>query len=172
LPRSGHSIDDAHIFSARIYKQWIMRCVDVPRDVSKSLRKLAGENAKYIPVVGQVEGLPMKTTLSARGGGSYRLHIHSSIWRKLHIDEGATVEVMLLVDSEPRVPALPHDLAGGLADEPHALAVFNSLTPALRRQIVRYVDHAKHASTREKRILLIVGRMLQRAAKGKKKKNA
>jgi hypothetical protein len=149
-----------------------MRCVDVPRDVSKALRKLAGDNPKHIPVLGQVEGLPLKSTLSSRGGGSYRLHIHSNIWRKLRIDAGATVEVMLLVDSEPRDPALPHDFAGGLADEPRALAVFNSLTPALRRQIVRYVDQAKHASTREKRILLIVRRMLQRAAKLQKQKTA
>jgi Bacteriocin-protection, YdeI or OmpD-Associated/Domain of unknown function (DUF1905) len=149
-----------------------MRCVDVPRDTSKSLRKLAGDNPKHIPVTGQVEGLPLKSTLSPRGGGCYRLHIHSNIWRKLQIDAGATVEVMLLLDSEPRDPALPHDLASGLADEPRALAVFNSLTPALRRQIVRYVDQAKHTSTREKRILLIVRRMLQRAAKRKEKKSA
>jgi len=145
--------------------------VDVPRDVSKSLRKLAGDNHKYIPVLGQVEGVPLKSTLSPRGGGAYRLHIHSNIWRKLRIDTGDTVEVMLLLDSEPRDPALPHDLAGGLADEPRALAVFNSLTPAFRRQIVRYVELAKHASTREKRIRIIVKRMLERAARRKKKEN-
>jgi hypothetical protein len=149
-----------------------MRCVDVPRDVSKSLRKLAGADRKHIPILGQVEGLPLKTTLSPRGGGSYRLHIHSNIWRKLRIDAGATVEVMLLLDSEPRDPVLPHDFAAGLADEPRALAIFNSLTPALRRQIVRHLDQAKHASTREKRIRLIVKRMLERAAKQKKKKTA
>jgi hypothetical protein len=162
--------DGPHIFSARIYKQWIMRCVDVPRSVSKSLRDMAGENHTHIPVHGQVEGVPLKSTLSPRGGGSYRLHIHSNIWRKLRIDAGAAVEVMLQVDTEPRDPALAHDLAGGLADEPRALAIFNSLTPALRRQIVRYVDLAKHAKTREKRIQLIVKRMLERAAKSKKKK--
>ena len=149
-----------------------MRCVDVPRDVSNSLRKLAGDNPKHIPVVGQVEGLPLKSTLSPRSGGSYRLHIHSSIWRKLRIDAGDIVEVMLLLDSEPRDPVLPHDLAGSLPDEPRALAVFNSLTPAFRRQIVRYVEHAKHVSTREKRISLTVKRMLERAAKRRKKKNA
>jgi Bacteriocin-protection, YdeI or OmpD-Associated/Domain of unknown function (DUF1905) len=163
--------EGAHIFSAQIYKVWIMRVVDVPRDVSKSLRKIAGENPKHIPVQGQVEGLPLKSTLSPRGGGSYRLHIHSNIWRKLHIDAGDSVEVMLQLDREPRDPALPHDLAGGLAEEPRALATFNSLTPALRRQIVRYVDMAKHANTREKRIRLMVKRMLERAAKRKKKKN-
>jgi hypothetical protein len=144
----------------------------VPPDISKSLRKLAGDNPQHLPVHGQVEGLPLKSTLSPRGGGAYRLHIHSNIWRKLRIDAGATVEVMLLLDSEPRDPVLPHDLAGGLADEPRALAIFNSLTPSFRRQIVRYVDQAKHASTRDKRIRLIVQRMLERAAKGRKKKNA
>ena len=149
-----------------------MRCVDVPRDVSKSLCKLAGDNPKHLPVLGQVEGLPLKSTLSPRGGGSYRLHIHSNIWRKLRIDAGAVVEVMLLLDSAPRDPVLPPDLAGGLADEPHAVAVFNSLTPALRRQIVRYVEQAKHANTREKRIRLIVQRMLERDSKRRKKKNA
>lgn len=148
-----------------------MRCVDVPHSVSKSLRELAGENHKHIPVLGQVEGLPLKSTLSPRSGGSYRLHIHSNIWRKLRIDAGAVVEVMLQVDTEPRDPALAHDLAGGLADEPRALAIFNALTPALRRQVVRYVDLAKHASTREKRIRLIVKRMLERAAKRKKRKS-
>jgi hypothetical protein len=149
-----------------------MRCVDVPRDVSKSLRRLAGDSPKHIPVHGQVEGLPLKSTLLPRGGGAYRLHIHSTIWRKLQIDSGATVEVMLLLDTEPRDPALPHDLAGGLADEPRALAVFNSLTPALRRQIVRYVEQAKRATTRDKRIRSIVKRMLERAAKRRTKKNA
>lgn len=147
-----------------------MRCVDVPRDISKSLREVAGENRKHIPVLGQVEGLPLKSTLSPRGGGSYRLHIHSSIWRKLRIDAGDTVEVMLQLDSEPRDPVLPHDLAGGLADAPRALALFNSLTAAFRRQIVRYVDQARRASTREKRIQSIVKRMLERAARRKKKK--
>jgi len=149
-----------------------MRCVDVPRNVSKSLRKLAGDDPKHIPVTGQVEGLPLKSTLSPRGGGSYRLHIHSNIWRKLRIDAGATVEIMLLLDSEPRDPVLPHDLAGGLADEPRALAIFNSLTPSFRRQIVRYVEQAKHTTTRDKRIRLIVKRMLERAVTRKKRKSA
>lgn len=146
-----------------------MRCVDVPRDISKALRS-AAENKTHIPVFGQVEGLPLKSTLSPRGGGAYRLHIHSNIWRKLRIDAGDTVEVMLEVDTEPRDPALPEDLAGALADEPRALAIFNSLTPALRRQIVRYVDTAKHTSTREKRVRLIAKRMMERYAKRRKKK--
>ncbi len=159
-----------HIFSARIYKQWILRCVDVPRDVSASLCKLSPENSTHIPVQGQVEGRPLKTTLSPRGAGAYRLHLHSNIWKKLRVDAGDTVEILLQFDPEPRDPALPPDLAAGLADEPRALAIFNSQTPALRRQIVRFLELAKQLTTREKRVQLIVHRMLERAAKKKSQK--
>lgn len=79
------------------------------------------------------------------------------------------MEVTLLVDTEPRQAVLPPDLAAGLADVPRALAVFNALTVALRRQIAQYVDAAKQARTREKRVQLVVRRMLQRAKKRRKK---
>jgi hypothetical protein len=159
-----------HVFPARIHKVWILRCVDVPRDVSKALRSVAGEHALHVPVHGWIDGLPMKSTLVPRGGGCYRLHVHSRIWRKLKIDAGATVEVTLLLDLEPREVVLPQDFAAGLADGPRALATFNTLTTALRRQIVQYVDSAKHARTREKRIQLVVRRMRERAARRKKNK--
>jgi hypothetical protein len=100
-----------------------------------------------------------------RGAGNYRMHVHSRIWRKLRIDAGAAVEVTLLLDTEPREAVLPPDFAAGLADTPRALAIFNTLTVALRRQIIQYVDSAKQTRTRDKRIQLIVRRMLERAAK-------
>jgi Bacteriocin-protection, YdeI or OmpD-Associated/Domain of unknown function (DUF1905) len=157
--------ESKHIFSARIYKQWIMRCVDVPKNIAKALRGEVGENVLHIPVHGRVEGRPLKTTLSPAGNGGYRLHLHSNIWRKLKVDDGDIVEVMLALDTEPRDPALPPDLAAGLADEPRALAIFQSLTPAFRRQIVRYLELAKQVKTREKRVGIIVDNMLKKAAK-------
>jgi hypothetical protein len=162
--------DQPHVFPAKIQKIWIMRCVDIPRDVSKAIGGAGGDDPLHIPVHGWIEGLPFKSTLVPRGGGSYRLHVHSRIWRKLGIDAGAAVEVTLLVDNEPREAVLPPDLAAGLADTPRALAIFHTLTVALRRQIVQYVDNAKQSRTREKRIRLIVQRMLERAAKRKKLK--
>jgi hypothetical protein len=161
---------EPHIFAAKIQRIWIMRCVDVPRDVSKSIGcGLSGGDRLNVPVHGWIEGLPFTSTLVPRGAGNYRLHVHSRIWRKLRIDAGAAVEVMLLVDTEPREAVLPPDLAAGLADTPRALAVFNRLTVALRRQIIQYVDSAKQSRTREKRIRLIVQRMLERAAKRRKR---
>jgi hypothetical protein len=149
--------DQPQVFAAKIQKIWVMRCVDIPRDISKTIRNSAEGDLLHIPVHGWIEGLPFKSTLVPRGGGSYRLHVHSRIWRKLRIDAGAAVEV------------LPPDLAAGLADAPRALAVFNTLTVALRRQIIQYVDSAKQSRTREKRIRLVVRRMLERVAKNRKK---
>ena len=161
--------DRALTFAARIQKIWIMRCVDLPRDASKAIREIAGGDAKHIPVHGFIEGLPMKSTLVPAGNGRYRLHVHSRIWRKLRIDAGATVEVTLQLDTEPRDPALPPELAAGLAETPRALAAFNAETPAMRRQIVQYFEAAKRPATREKRIQHIAKIELQRAARRNKR---
>jgi Bacteriocin-protection, YdeI or OmpD-Associated/Domain of unknown function (DUF1905) len=154
-----------HVFAAKIQKIWILRSIDVPRDISKAIREAVGGKALHVPVHGWIEGLPFQNTLVPRGGGNYRMHVHSRIWRKLRIDAGAAVEVALLLDTEPREAVIPSDFAAGLADSPRALAIFNKLTVALRRQIIQYVDSAKQSRTRDKRIQLIVRRMLERAAK-------
>ena len=188
------SADHPYVFAAKIQKIWIMRCIDVPKDISKAIAKEvreskvltkddgesnsngneAGASAKHIPVHGWIEGLPFQNTLVPRGGGNYRFHIHSRIWRKLQIDAGAAVEVTMLLDTEPREAAVPPDLAAELANTPRALAAFNSITPALRRHIINWVDAAKQSRTRDKRIRLTVSRMQARAAKrnrNKKKKS-
>ena len=84
------------------------------------------------------------------------------------MDAGETVEVTLLLDTEPRDPVVPADLAAALAETPRALGVFHRLTPALRREIVQWVSAGKRASTRERRIAPGLRRILARAHSGKK----
>jgi Domain of unknown function (DUF1905) len=73
--------DQPYVFPARIHKIGILRAVDVPEGVSKALG-----SGPHLPVHGWIEGLPLKGTLVPRGGGCYRLHVHSRIWRKLRVD--------------------------------------------------------------------------------------
>jgi hypothetical protein len=164
------SEENPYVFVAKIQKIWIMRCVDVPRDIGKAVRKEAGGKPKHIPVHGWIDGLAFENTLVPRGGGNYRFHVNSKIWRKLQIDAGAAVEVTMLLDREPREAAMPPDLAAELTGTPRALAAFNAVTPSLRRHIVRWIDSAKQSKTRDKRIRLTVTRMLERARKKKSKK--
>jgi hypothetical protein len=168
------SEENPYVFAAKIQKIWIMRCIDVPRDVGKAVRKEAGGNPKHIPVHGWIDGLAFENTLVPRGGGNYRFHINSKIWRKLKIDAGDAVEVTMMLDREPREAVVPPDLGAELANTPRALAAFNSVTPSLRRHLVAWVDKAKQAKTRDKRIQFIVKKMLERnrknARKAKKRK--
>jgi hypothetical protein len=166
------SSDQPHVFAAQIRKIWIMRVIDIPRDIGKAIAKLGGGNKKHIPVHGWIEGLPFQNTLVPRGAGNYRMHVHSRIWRKLRIDTGAAVEVTLHLDTEPREVVIPTDLAAALADTPRALSTFNSQTVALRRQIITYLEAAKQLRTRDKRVQLIVKRMLERAAKQRRKQKS
>jgi hypothetical protein len=161
--------EHSYTFAARIRKIWILRCVDVPRDVSNAIRQAAGGKALHVPVRGWIEGLAMRGTLVPGGGGRYRIHVHSSIWRRLRVDAGAAVEVALIIDREPSETPVPVDLAAALTDEPRALAEFHAITTALRRHIILFVEAAKQAKTRDKRLALIVRRMLERAAKRKKR---
>src|SRR5262249_12001408 len=116
-----------YVFAAQIHKIWIMRVSDIPRDIGKAIRKLAADNKKHIPVHGWIEGLPFQNTLVPRGGGNYRMHVHSRIWRKLRIDAGAAVEVTMHLDTEPREAAVPPALAAELSATPRALATFHTL---------------------------------------------
>lgn len=95
--------DEYHVFSGRVYKVGLIRYVDVPSDISRAL----GEGATHVPVEGEVEGTPLRTTLVSRGKGSYRLAIHGDIRKKLRIDAGAVVEVVLCRDEASREPVLP-----------------------------------------------------------------
>jgi hypothetical protein len=167
---SMSNADQEHIFVARIQKIWIMRCVDVPPGVSATLRIAGAKDSRHPPVHGFIEGLPFKSTLVPGGTGCFCLHVHSRIWRKLKIDAGAEVEVTLMLDQAPRPAVVPKDLAVALVAKPRAQKMFNALTLPLRRQILWYLESAKHASTREKRVKLVVQRMLERAARQQKKK--
>lgn len=160
--------EQTYTFAARLRKIWILRCVDVPREVSNAIRRDAGGKAQHVPVRGWIEGLATRGTLVPGGGGRYRFHVHSTIWRKLKIDAGAVVEVALIVEREPRETPVPADLAAALAEEPRALAAFQALTRAFRRQIIVFLEKARQAKTREKRVALIVRRMPERAATKKK----
>src|SRR5579863_3559307 len=104
-----------HVFSGRIYKVGLIRYVDVPADISRKL-----DGGAHVPVAGTVEGVPLRSTLVARGRGSYRLAIHGDIRKKLRADARAVVEVAIRRDEESREPQLPPALVLALRNAPKA----------------------------------------------------
>jgi len=153
-----------HVFSGQIYKVGIIRFVDVPVDVSRAI----GEGAIHVPVVGEVEGVPLRSTLVSRGGGYYRLAIHGDIRKKLRVDAGAVVEIAIQRDEENREPALPPALVFALRNAPKAQAAFRKMTTALRRQVVRYLTSVQQQATMERRVAEFVRRLELRSLQNPK----
>ena len=148
-------MSEFQVFSGKIYQVGVIRYVDVPADVSRAL----GEKAAHVPVRGEVEGVPVRTTLVSRGRGGYRMAIHSDIRKKLKVDTGVVVEIALERDQESREPTLPPPLALALRQSPKAQAEFRRMTTALRRQVVRYLMAAKQQATLERRVMKFTRRL-------------
>jgi hypothetical protein len=157
---------DYQVFSAKIYKVGPIRFVDVPADVSRAI----GGGALHVPVVGEVDGVPLRSTLVSRGAGCHRLAIHGDIRKKLKVDAGAVVEIAMERDEESREPVLPPALVLALRNSPKAQTAFRAMTTALRRQIVRYLASVKQQSTLERRVAKFV-RRLEQQTRSKRKGN-
>lgn len=152
-------------FKALIYSVGINRCVDVPEKVSKALG-----NEKYIPVKGKINDLSFESTLTPRGKNKHRLFIHSSIWRKLSVDNGDKVSVSFKPARPPADLKVPDDVKESLLRNKKALAVFEGLTARSRNSYIEYINQAKHPDTRRKRIKLGIQRLLERGEKKEKLK--
>lgn len=66
--------------------------------------------------------------------------------------------------AQATVPPMPADLAEALNNIPHALAFFEQLAPTHRKEYIRWIEEAKKAETRQKRI----ERAVEMLASGKK----
>ena len=160
------------MFAGNIYKVGLIRYVDVPRELSKRFG-----SGPHVPVSGTVEGVPVRTTLVARGKGAFRMAIHGDIRKKLRVDCGAVVEVAIQLDEESREPVLPPTLVLALRNAPKAQRRFRGVTTALRRQIVRYLTAVKSQEALERRVSRFVARWerenpLSRGKARKRKKTA
>ena len=117
-----------------------------------------------IKVKGTVNGQPFKSTLLPQGDGSHYLVVPRSIREKIGASQGAKVRVTLEADKEVRKVAVPKDLTAALKKRHGAAAAFEKLSPSHRKEYVSWIESAKKAETREKRMRSILAMM----AKGEK----
>jgi hypothetical protein len=175
-----------HRFVATIYKLWMMRHVDVPDEVARSLAKeLAASSTsagsrhgarsgkknkplrtKYIPVLATVNGREARVTLVPAGGGRYRVQLNTALRKAARADAGDEVSVTLRIDRESREPALPTDLRMALEENPEARKIFEALTTGHRRHIVEWFDSARGMDTRIRRLGFTIDFLLKRGREG------
>ncbi|MBI4420375.1 MAG: DUF1905 domain-containing protein [Gemmatimonadetes bacterium] len=153
-------------FSATLYQVGVNRCVDVPPWVSDALG-----GGLRITVRGRIESVPFRSTLVPRGGGCHRLFVHSRVWRPRALASGTILRVEMDRDSAPVEPEVPRDFLEALAQRPIAQRVFAAVTPATRREIVRWLASARRTETRERRIELGLDRLEEMNRKKRKWRN-
>ncbi|MGH7294756.1 MAG: YdeI/OmpD-associated family protein [Polyangiaceae bacterium] len=140
-------------FKATIGRTWLLYTVDVPGRVSRAL----GAEGK-VPVVFTLgSSSPRKTTLTPRAGGGHRLHVHGESRREAVAEQGDRVTIVLWRDLDPTGTPPPPDLAEALR-EMDALDAFHAMGPAMQRELVAYVEKARHEETRRKYVARVVER--------------
>jgi hypothetical protein len=147
-------------FVARIYKMGINRCVDLPQEIGEALG-----GGHHLPVVAMVAGRSVSTTLVPAGAGRHRLFLNSAMRKAAGVDAGDLVGVLLKRDTSSRDLPLPPELRQVLAKNLRARKAFREITPALRREFLRWVLHAKNPETRERRIRKGIVVLIERASR-------
>jgi hypothetical protein len=167
-------------FQATIYKIWMLRYVDVPREIgcilatefahgdksSKRGKPSAKQSKptlpKYIPVVAIVNGRSTRTTLVPAGGGHYRLQFNVTLRKAARADVGDLVGVELRIDCAPRELPIPPELEAALKTRPRLRKEFERLPTGGRLQFLRWFS-AKSPEVRKKRLLRALEVLSERA---------
>ncbi len=146
-------------FEARVYRQGILRCVDVPQQLAAAL-----DDWQYPPVVATVGGRERATTLMRRSGGGFRLFLHDELRRAAGVDAGDMVRVELVVDDAP-IDVLPDDIVEAVERLERGVEALELLPPGLRREMLRFVGDAQSVTMRTKRVARVVELIGERAEK-------
>lgn len=107
----------------------------------------------HIPIVGTVEGEPVRGTLSPKGGGQHLLHLSKPLLKTIGKRAGMTIKINIEFDPEPRPVEIPVDLEDALENNPLAKAFFfEMLPPSHRKGLIMHLNDAKTMETRFKRL--------------------
>jgi hypothetical protein len=102
-------------------------------------------------VKGHLDEFPIKlVALLPMGDGGFIMPVNADMRKGIYKKEGASVKVAIEVDTDP-LP-LSADLLDCLADEPAALAFFNTLPKGHQNYYSKWIEDAKTTETKTKRI--------------------
>lgn len=120
--------------------------VTIPFDVEAVFGK------KRVKVKATFDGEPYRGSIVRMGGPDHFLIVRKDIRTAIGKQPGDEVAVTVEEDTEPRVVAVPDDLAAALDAAPGAKAFFDGLSFSHRREYVVWIEGAKREATRERRI--------------------
>lgn len=119
---------------------------EVPAEVLARLD--GGRRPKVVVTIG---GYVYRSSIGSMGGRSM-LPVSAEHRAGAGIAAGDEVDVAVALDTEPRVLAVPPDLAAALAGAPEARRAFDELSYSAQRAHVDPIQAARRAETRARRI--------------------
>jgi Domain of unknown function (DUF1905) len=125
-------------FIVTIYKTGINPCVDVPEKITARMQAVKG----YIPVTGTINGHSFIQTLVPVKNGSYRLFVNGPMLKGSGTKLGDTVKFIIEQDTVTRAEPFPGALKRELKSN-GLLPEFDKLTPARKKEILRYLNNLK-----------------------------
>lgn len=121
--------------------------IPVPANITKTLGTTAA-----VLVMARVNGSePFKVSLFPAGGGKHYIRVRKKVRTEAKLKEGDKLTVKILILDRDADAVIPKDLETALRDE-DVLADFKSISPGARNFLIRKIDDAAKAETRQKRI--------------------
>jgi Bacteriocin-protection, YdeI or OmpD-Associated/Domain of unknown function (DUF1905) len=129
--------------------------VEVPFDVEEafgSKRPKVKATIEAIPYHGTLVRTPALAPGASVGGPNHILIILKDIRGQAGKTFGDEVHITVEADDAPRVVAIPKDLAAVFKKDKEAKALFDKLSYTHQKEYVTWIEAAKKAETRQRRI--------------------
>jgi hypothetical protein len=126
----------------------------MPDDVTAHLGKRG-----MVQVVGTMNGTPFRTSLAPSGKGTHVMTVNRELQSAAGVRPGDSVRIALEMDTGPRLFSVPPDLDGAIEASSGAAELWADLTPRAREEWVEWVEDARKADTRSRRIEQVVARL-------------
>ncbi len=133
--------------------------IEIPADLAQQLKP---DTKTSFRVRGMLDGLAVSgMALMPMGGGNFIMALKAQVRKGIHKNAGAMLHVCLEEDISYKVE-VPADLQECFDFEPEAVDFFNSLPKSHREYFIKWINDAKTAETRAKRVINTVNAMLRK----------
>ncbi|MEP7177951.1 MAG: YdeI/OmpD-associated family protein [Pseudonocardiales bacterium] len=112
-----------------------------------------------------INGHTYRTSVASMGG-SFVFGVSADVRSRAAVAAGDAVDVEVELDTEPREITVPADLGAALEDDTAAQRFFDGLSYSHQRRYVEWVESAKKAETRQRRVDQAVLRLREGRVQG------
>ncbi len=124
-----------------------------------SVEEVFGRKAR-LPVRGTINGFPYRSSVFPMGDGKHYMVVNKGMREGAGVQAGDTVKVTMEVDTAPRIVTVSAYFKKALAKHKNAKAAFEKLSYTHKKEWVEWIEEAKKAETRSRRIEKAVATLL------------